>query len=194
MCLLRQIHQQTSGDAQLGGEPSTLGAQRLLDDLHQQLLTFVQNFFYRFCSVDVVAVLPNVRHMQESRTLQSDVDKSRLHARQHAHDLAEIYIADDTAIAAAFDMQVLHYAELHHRDAGLLGGDVNKDFFAHDFREPLIIHISSQLMELLAIPLSCQKTATKWLVMLRCIKNSLLTYNPYAALRNFFHALHLGEL
>jgi hypothetical protein len=49
-------------------------------------------------------------------------------------------------------------------------------------------------MELLAIPLSRQKTATKWLVMLRCVKNFLLTYNPYAALQNFFRALHLGEL
>ena len=28
------------------------------------------------------------------------------------------------------------------------------------------------------------KTATKWLVMLRCVKNFLLTYNPYAALQN----------
>ena len=72
------------------------------------------------------------------------------------------------------------------------------------------IHISSQLMELLmrllmkplvellmkplAIPLCHQKTATKWLVMLRCVKNFLLTYNPYAALRNFFRVLHLGEL
>jgi hypothetical protein len=41
-------------------------------------------------------------------------------------------------------------------------------------REPLKIHISSQL--------------------LRCVKNFLLTYNPYAALRNFSRALHLGEL
>src|SRR3990170_5453399 len=40
--------------------------------------------------------------------------------------------------------------------------------------EPLKIHISSQL--------------------LRCVKNFLLTYHTYAARRNFFHALHLGEL
>ena len=39
---------------------------------------------------------------------------------------------------------------------------------------PLKIHISSQL--------------------LRCGKNFLLTYHTYAALRNFFHALHLGKL
>jgi hypothetical protein len=63
-----------------------------------------------------------------------------------------------------------------------------------ELRKPLKIHISSQLMELLAIPLSRQKTATKWLVMLRCGKNFLLTYKPYAALQNFFRALHLGEL
>src|SRR5450759_5724989 len=56
------------------------------------------------------------------------------------------------------------------------------------------------LMKLLAIPLGCQrtttkwlvisrqKTATKWLVMLRCGKNFLLTYQPYAALRNFLRA------
>jgi hypothetical protein len=30
--------------------------------------------------------------------------------------------------------------------------------------------------------------------LLRCEQNSLLTYNPYAARRNFSRALHLGEL
>jgi hypothetical protein len=39
---------------------------------------------------------------------------------------------------------------------------------------PLKIHISSQFL--------C------------CGKNFLLTYQPYAALQNFLHALHLGEL
>jgi hypothetical protein len=43
-----------------------------------------------------------------------------------------------------------------------------------DLREPLKIHISSQLP--------------------RCVKNFLLTYTSYAALQNFFRALHLGEL
>jgi hypothetical protein len=40
----------------------------------------------------------------------------------------------------------------------------------------LKIQISSQLIKLLAIPLSCQKTTTKWLVMLRYGKNFLLAY------------------
>ena len=43
-----------------------------------------------------------------------------------------------------------------------------------DFRAPLKIQISSQL--------------------LRYGKNFLLTYQPYAALQNFSRALHLGEL
>jgi hypothetical protein len=38
------------------------------------------------------------------------------------------------------------------------------------------------------IPLSRQKTATKWLVMLRCVKNFLLKYPTYAARRNFLRA------
>src|SRR5450759_3277506 len=61
--------------------------------------------------------------------------------------------------------------------------------------------IAIPLIKLLAIPLGCQrtttkwlvisrpKTATKWLVMLRCGKNFVLAYTPYAALRNFFRAL-----
>jgi hypothetical protein len=44
-------------------------------------------------------------------------------------------------------------------------------------------------MELLAIPLGRQKTAAKWLVMLRCGKNFWLTYQTYVARRNFFRAL-----
>ncbi|MGA8864554.1 MAG: hypothetical protein WBM09_12240 [Gallionella sp.] len=56
------------------------------------------------------------------------------------------------------------------------------------------IHISSKLMELLALPLSCQTTATKWPVMLRCGRNSLLAYSAYSARQNFFRALHFGEL
>ena len=41
-------------------------------------------------------------------------------------------------------------------------------------RAPLKIQISSQLQ--------------------RCVKNFLLIYHIYTARRNFFHALHLGEL
>jgi hypothetical protein len=44
----------------------------------------------------------------------------------------------------------------------------------YNIREPLKNQISSQL--------------------LRCGKNFFLTYTSYAALRNFFRALHLGEL
>ncbi len=45
---------------------------------------------------------------------------------------------------------------------------------ANLYGAPLKIQISSQL--------------------LRCVKNFLLTYHPYAALRNFSRALHLSEL
>jgi hypothetical protein len=45
------------------------------------------------------------------------------------------------------------------------------------------------LVKQLAIPLGNQKTVAKWLVMLRCVKNFLLTYNPYAARQKFCRAL-----
>ena len=62
----------------------------------------------------------------------------------------------------------------------------------------LAIQLSNQKtvakLLVIAIPLGCQTTATKWLVILRCVKNFLLTYHIYAALRNFPRALYLGEL
>jgi hypothetical protein len=70
----------------------------------------------------------------------------------------------------------------------------------------LAIQLSNQKtvakLLVIVIPLSRQTTATNWLVMLRCGRNFLLTYDPYAALRsgvsrqfaqrmlaNFFRAL-----
>ena len=131
MRLLGQIHQQSSGDAELGGQPRTLAADRLLDDLHHQGLAFEQHLLDRFGCLDVVAVFPYIRHMQKSRAFQADVYESGLHAGQHAFDLAEINVADDAATAAALDVQVLHHAELHHRDAGFLRGDIDQYLFTH---------------------------------------------------------------
>jgi len=59
--------------------------------------------------------------------------------------------------------------------------------------EPLKIQISSQLMELLAIRLSCQKTTAKSLVMLRCGKNFLLTYHFICGAAKFFPRLAFGR-
>jgi hypothetical protein len=54
--------------------------------------------------------LPDVGHVQEGRALQADVDEGRLHAGQHARDLAQVDVADQPALQRAFDVQFLHGA------------------------------------------------------------------------------------
>jgi hypothetical protein len=51
----------------------------------------------------------------------------------------------------------------------------------------LEIHISSQLLR-------CSRGLSRQAAKRLLAKNFLLTYHPYAALRNFFRALHLSEL
>ena len=45
--ILRQVHQQAPGDADLSGQTRALGAERVLDHLHQQRLAFEQHFLDR---------------------------------------------------------------------------------------------------------------------------------------------------
>ena len=47
MLILREKHQQPACNADLRGQPRTLGANRILDDLHHQRLTFKYLFFNR---------------------------------------------------------------------------------------------------------------------------------------------------
>ena len=131
MRFLRQIDQQPPGDADLRGKPRALAADRLLDHLHQQRLPVKKNFFDRLGGIGVIAVSPDIGNMQECRALQADVNEGRLHPGQHPLDPAKIDIADDAAAAAALDIQVLHHAELHHRNPGFLRGDIDQNFFTH---------------------------------------------------------------
>ncbi len=130
--LLRQIHQQASGETQLRGKARAFGADGVLDDLHQQALSLEQHLLDGLGGIVAVgAVLPDVGDMQEGGALQPDVDERRLHAGQHALHLADIDVADQAALAAALDVQFLHDTLLHHRDAGFLRGDVDQDLFCH---------------------------------------------------------------
>ena len=77
------------------------------------------------------ARMPDIGDMQERGTLQPDIDERGLHARQHAHDLAEIDVADAPPRQRAFDVKFLHGALLDERDARFLRRDVDQDFFIH---------------------------------------------------------------
>ena len=60
-------------------------------------------------------------HMQKSSALQPNVDKRRLHARQHPRHFAQVYIANDAPLQAALNMDLLHRAAFNDRDTRFLG-------------------------------------------------------------------------
>lgn len=136
MRLLRQIDQRSSRDTHLRGKPRTLGADRILDHLHHQRLAFEHDLLdgrmrrirMRFASN---TRMPDIRYVQERCALEPDIDKRRLHARQHAHDLAEIHISYPSARQRALDVKLLHRALLNEGNAGFLRCDVDQDFFVH---------------------------------------------------------------
>src|SRR6185436_6030364 len=136
MGLLRQVHQQPAGNAYLCGKSGALGADRILDDLHEQLLAVVQDALDWLGLVMIVAVAPDVGDVQEGCAIQSDLDEGRLHSRQHAAYLAQINVADQAAAAAALDVQFLNHALLHYCDARLLRRDIDQYFFVHSSWKP----------------------------------------------------------
>lgn len=111
-----QGNERPTCNANLRGEPRSLRTQRFFGDLHHQALAFEELFFDgEVCRASTWgsarfhrgAGVPNICHVQESRTVEADVDEGRLDSRQHPHHLAEVHIADDPALHRAFDMQFL---------------------------------------------------------------------------------------
>ena len=82
-------------------------------------------------AVAVLAMLPDVGDVQERGAFEADLDERRLHARQHACDLAQVNIADQAARARALHVQLLDHALLEHRHPRFLRRHVDEDLVAH---------------------------------------------------------------
>ena len=101
------------------GEARALGAERLLRDLDDDLLPFLQELldFRFFTRVAVLRVLLppssspvssgralrrdyDVGDIEKAVTLETEVDKGRLHARQHLRHPSLVDVADDAAVDA----------------------------------------------------------------------------------------------
>ena len=136
--VLRQIDEQAAGEADLRGKARALGADRILDHLHEQRLALVQDLLDRLllAAVAVLPMLPDVGDVQERRALEADLDERALHARQHARHAAEVDVADEPARARTLDVQFLHHALLEHGDTRFLRRDVDQDFMGHGGRMP----------------------------------------------------------
>ena len=151
MVVLRQENQQPAGNTDLTGQSRALGTHRVLEHLHHQRLTLKKLSFdrlnrrqhgrsdqgarcgrsrivFRMAAVDGG---DQVRHVQEGRTVKADIDERRLHARQYAHDLAEIDVSDQAALQRAFHVQFLHRTVFHHGHARFLRRPVDEDVLLH---------------------------------------------------------------
>ena len=123
----RHEHQEPPGHRHVRREARALGAERLLDDLDEDLLAFLQQVFdlrlrrvgsslrlscARPPSVLVVARLEllellervdDVGDVEEAVALEAEVDEGRLHAGQDFRDPALVDVADDAALPLALD-------------------------------------------------------------------------------------------
>ena len=142
MVVLGQKHQHAPGDADLRRQARALGAHRVFDHLHHQGLALKHLALYRNQRLrgarraDGLALgrwVPNVGHMQKRRALEPNVNKRRLHARQHPRHLAQIDVAHQAALKRALHVQLLHRAVLHNGHAGFLGRPVDQNVLLHGF-------------------------------------------------------------
>ena len=140
MVVLGQKHQQPPGNADLRGQARTLAADGVLDDLHEKRLALEHLFFdgdlhlvlaRKHGGFAALLALPDVGHVQKGCTLQANVNEGRLHARQHARDLAQVNVAYQAALERAFDVELLHGAMLDDGHAGLLRRPVDQDVLVH---------------------------------------------------------------
>lgn len=69
--------------------------------------------------------------MNKRGAIQTDIDKSGLHARQHPYDLAFIDVANNAALLRTFDMDLLQDTVFNHRHARFHRRDVDQDLFTH---------------------------------------------------------------
>jgi hypothetical protein len=109
---LGHVDEIAAGDRELHRQPRALRLQRVLHDLHQDLLARLDQL------VDATA-LPaaaarsllaarqdDLVDVKEAVSLQPDVDERRLHAGQDVVDHALVDVADDRALAAALDVEL----------------------------------------------------------------------------------------
>ena len=109
----RRVDHVAAGDRQLHREPGALRLERVLDDLHDDLLAGLQQ---RGDVLRLAAAAPAARRLdagehdlvdvQEAVLLEADVDERRLQAGEHVVDDPLVDVADDGTGAAALEVEL----------------------------------------------------------------------------------------
>ena len=125
----RQEDEVTRGDGKVRGQACALAAERILDDLHDDRASGLDEIG------DVRVLRPPgiryVRGMQKCRSLEAGIDESSLHPGQNTANLALVDVADDTPFFCPFDNDFLHHAVLDDGDTRLWRRDIDENLFTH---------------------------------------------------------------
>ena len=133
---VRHVDEVARRDRDERREPRALGAERILQHLHQDVAALADEL------ADVLGArfarrafgirrLHDVGDVQERRALEADVDEGRLHAGQHARHAPLVDVADEAEAARPLDEDLLQHAVLDQRRAGFARADVDEDFRGH---------------------------------------------------------------
>ncbi len=136
----------------MGRQACPLGAERVLDHLHEHLLAVVDELgdvlgragrlaerafvalrdelgvggFRQVVALRLQGRADDVRGVKKRGALEADVDEGGLHAGQHATHPAFVDVADQTAPVGALDERLLEDAILDHGNPGFPGRDVDE--------------------------------------------------------------------
>ena len=120
----RHEHQETARHGDVRGQPCALGAERLLDDLDEDLLALLEEildfrlrrgrhcpvpfagsalFFARFELVELFERIDDVGDVKEAVALEAEIDEGGLHAGEDLADPAFVDVADDAPLPLPFD-------------------------------------------------------------------------------------------
>ena len=109
----RRVDHVAARDRQVHREPRALGLERVLDDLHDDLLTGLEDVADALAALLPTAAARDVdpgQHdlvdVQEAVLLEADVDERRLETVEHVVDAPEVDVADDRAASAPLDVQL----------------------------------------------------------------------------------------
>ncbi len=132
-----QKHEKAGGQRNVSGEPRPLGADGVFDHLHHDLLVLshqVGNGRGPLTGLgDTVLPQdfePDIRHMQESGSIQADIHEGGFHTGQDARDTTFINIAHQAALTGPLNQNFLQNAVFDHSHPRLARRGIDQNFVA----------------------------------------------------------------
>jgi hypothetical protein len=117
---VRGEHHVAAGEREVHRQPGTLGAHRILGDLHEHLLAGLERVLdaLRLALLEVQLVVEHLAGVEHAVAALPDVEERRFHPRQHVLDPRHVDVADEGHVLLAGDVVLDDGAVLQHRDLG----------------------------------------------------------------------------